>query len=552
MLAWSLKNSCATKPRKTKNSKVVNKKPVSHRKKPPVKESFTAIDTYLTPLNCNRNSDRHSRDNRNNVQQLKGIMSSEVASANSSAAPESSVNNEGKERYRLRNHSYQQSQLPGKTPLITFTPLKEPVHEGGESGSDVAEEEVTFGNKQHTVEADEMGSIEDLLPPKFLLKKEEFEKKNTNNKLDSVFEAVNNLYSMYAQVEAKMKPLNYAVFDGEGGILPQIQEIVAHTKEKDKKLDLLTAEVIQLREELDITKGLVHKQSKQISALRGKQTDLIARSMAENITIMGIEQDKPNVDVKTLVLNFLSEELGVELEEDEVIPVAHCLGAPVKGQHRPIVFKCPPSLRKRIFENTRKLAGKNYSINQQLPDVLAEQRRENRQRIKQIQKLEESKSENEKSTFLIHNHKLYVNGQAQRKKLVPPLPCALFPGKTERDKMASIQMKYSQSKSAQTSSFSAAACTVESMNQVHLAYKRLFREFPEADHIVAAATCSGEEMHQDDSEFGAGYRILNMIRDYHLGNVAVFVIRHYGGEHVGPMRFAVMQEVAEEALTKLG
>lgn len=93
--------------------------------------------------------------------------------------------------------------------------------------------------------------------------------------------------------------------------------------------------------------------------------------------------------------------------------------------------------------------------------------------------------------------------------------------------------------------------TTEKLNDVHLAYKKLFREFPGADHIAAAFSAEGEEGYQDDSEFGSGYRLLNVIKDAKLLNVSVFVVRYYGGEHLGPQRFTVMKELAEEALHKI-
>lgn len=257
-------------------------------------------------------------------------------------------------------------------------------------------------------------------------------------------------------------------------------------------------------------------------------------------------------NTKVLIENFLEEELGVELEDNESIPVAHRLGPPSKDYNRPVVFKCPTTLRKRIFDNTTKLAGKNFSVNQQLPDALAEQRREIRQNIRQVQKAEESKDENNKSSFLVRNNKLYINGQLKRKKIIPPQPKELFVCKSEKEKMDSLRIKYSQPKPANSSSFTGAACTVESMNDVYLAYRRLFREYPEADHIVAASSVQLSEDYQDDGEFGAGYRMLNVIRDHKLTNVAVFVVRHYGGEHVGHMRFSVMKEAASDALEKLG
>lgn len=446
--------------------------------------------------------------------------------------------------YRLRNLSYQQGML-ASTPISgTDNAIKAQKRGGNASVTTVVREE--------ELEQDEMGSIEDLLPPKFLLRKEEFEKKNNTNKIDVIFDSVNKLYNMHAQVTARTKSLEFAVFDEEDGILPQLQGLASHAKDSGDKQSTMTKELIELREELDIAKGLIQKQSKQIKELKAKQVDIITRSMAGNLTISGLKGDNNKADTKALIYNFLEEHLEVEPEEDEEIPVAHRLGPPVKGIHRPVVFRCPPTLRKKIFDNVTKLAGKSFSINQQYPDAITEQRREIRQAMKDVKKAEENKDEQDKSTFLIRNGRLYINGQLQRKKLIPPTPEELFVCDSERKKMDSIKMVSSQRKSAKECVFQAFACSVTSMNDVHLAYKRLFREYPGADHIAAAFNVEREDGFQDDSEFGSGFRLLRVITDARLLNTAVFVVRYYGGENLGAQRFVVMKELAEEAIYKLG
>lgn len=528
MLAWSLKKACLTH---TNSKQSVSRKAKQKGLKRSYKRkqaSWGNKQTTLTPFL-----------QMSGETMPKKISQSDKASSESDSEMDTTLKEhvatpipaQSKDTgYRLRNHSYQQSVSTGPS----TSQLKQSLA------------------VETTAEIDEMGSIEDLLPPKFLLKKEEFDKKNTSNKLDSIFESVNKLYNMYAQVTARTKALEFAVFDEEDGVLPQLQGLASHAKEAGDKQKLLTREVIELREELEITKGIVFKQSKQLKALKLKQTDLISRSMSENLTITGVKGDTPKAETACLLANFLEENLQIELEEEDEILVAHRLGAPpVKGHHRPIVFRCPPSLRKKIFSNVQKLAGKEVSINQQLPDMMAEQKREYRQIMREIKKKEEGKDEQDKSTFLIRNNKLYINGQLKRKKLTPPSTDELFVNNTDRKKLANIKMVSSVQKSARDCSFQAFACVTEKMSDVHLAYKKLFRDYPGADHIAAAFNAEGEEGYQDDSEFGSGYRILRSIQDIKLLNVSVFVIRYYGGENLGPQRFAIMKELAEEALYKL-
>ena len=49
--------------------------------------------------------------------------------------------------------------------------------------------------------------------------------------------------------------------------------------------------------------------------------------------------------------------------------------------------------------------------------------------------------------------------------------------------------------------------------------------------------------YRDDGEYGAGYRLLKVLQDAHLNNIAVFLIRHYGGQHLGPDRHRIMEKV---------
>lgn len=79
----------------------------------------------------------------------------------------------------------------------------------------------------------------------------------------------------------------------------------------------------------------------------------------------------------------------------------------------------------------------------------------------------------------------------------------------------------------------------------------MFQTYPHADHIVVAYSSEFELGFHDNGQFGAGFRILNTIKEANLGDVAVFIIREYGGENLGPVRFEIMKDLAEQALQAL-
>ena len=71
-------------------------------------------------------------------------------------------------------------------------------------------------------------------------------------------------------------------------------------------------------------KGLLQKQHQEIEFLKSKVVDLAARGMANNLVFMGIEKNK-NENRAWLVLNFIQEEMGLEVDPSEILKV-HCLG----------------------------------------------------------------------------------------------------------------------------------------------------------------------------------------------------------------------------------
>ena len=54
---------------------------------------------------------------------------------------------------------------------------------------------------------------------------------------------------------------------------------------------------------------------------------------------------------------------------------------------------------------------------------------------------------------------------------------------------------------------------------------------------------------QDDQEHSAGRHLLKLLVDADIYNRAVFVVRYYGGEHLGPSHFNAFVEAAQSAIT---
>lgn len=392
------------------------------------------------------------------------------------------------------------------------------------------------------------------------LDKDEYQRKSTGQKLDSMVDAINRLCDkvgkMETQLEEKVKPMEEALFTGEDNMTTILKQMAENIESVEKQMQTVMEANVDLRDEVEILKGTVHKQSNQITALQHKLTDQIARSMENNLIITGIMGDTPKANTRNQVLRFLSETLEINFNPYDVLEVNR-MGAPIRNKSRPILVQCTIGLRKFIVWNIENLQsktnanGERYFINQQVPEQIAEQKRENRQIIKETRKLEEHKKDNEKSTILVRNNVLYINGEKKKKQVTPPTVLQLFPEEDEQRKINKIKFVNTDTRPERGSTFTAHACKVMTVEEVRKAYIRISQDFPSADHIAVAYSVRDTLGFHDNQEFGSGFRLLDTIKASMEDNIAVFLVRQYGGTHLGPRRFTIMRELTEEVLQKI-
>lgn len=105
------------------------------------------------------------------------------------------------------------------------------------------------------------------------------------------------------------------------------------------------------------------------------------------------------------------------------------------------------------------------------------------------------------------------------------------------------------------SEFIGLAAKVHSLEDINRAYVAVHQRFPSADHIMLgyAMRENGEIKSGfcDNKEYGSGSRIRKTIYEQKARNTAVFVVRKYGGLHLGYNRFAAIEQTAVKAITLL-
>lgn len=394
-----------------------------------------------------------------------------------------------------------------------------------------------------------------------LISKDDFSKKSSAQKLDTVADAINKLYEKMNQVtssvEEKIKPMENIVLDGEEGIIPKVSHLIENARMVDSRFVTLMEENVQLRDEVEILKGVVHKLSRQLDNTNTKVHNLVAKSMEDNLVFTGILDDIPKRNPRRQLHRFLRDVMNLQDVHDDDIFSVYRMGQSIPQRNRPIVAHCSPEFRRYIMNHAPILKdklneqGMKFYINPQLPEAISELRRENRQIIKDQKEKEHNIPPASKSKFVVRNDKLFINGQLKRKKIVPPAVQQLFPNEKEQKIISAQKLRFFHTPPESGSKFKVGIQKADSFDKVNAAYTQLFQKYPSADHIAVACLIGGQGEYHDNGEFGAGFRMLKSIKQSGADNVAVFMIRYFGGVNLGPRRFTIMTDLVSAALDKV-
>ncbi|KAK3089190.1 hypothetical protein FSP39_001618 [Pinctada imbricata] len=101
--------------------------------------------------------------------------------------------------------------------------------------------------------------------------------------------------------------------------------------------------------------------------------------------------------------------------------------------------------------------------------------------------------------------------------------------------------------------FKGSGMPVKCINDVRKMYKKVVSDasYAGANHNVLVYRTDEEDGFCDDSEFGAGKRLLSILRQKNVKNIAVVVSRWYGGRQIGPKRFDMMEKILFDVLNEL-
>lgn len=469
-------------------------------------------------------------------------------------------------------------------------------HEKEEEGSEIADEIHELNDST----VDESEEDEDTL------NRENRENANSDSdtasqdKLQSVKGTVTNEAVMEALTEIKssLHKVEFALFDPREGLEPKLAKTMSTVRDlKDdihsaasglkKRMDSFEAEAKRSNQRLEqaeksltrmskmldenkkvakqlvIMQGILQKFAQQGQVTSAKVLDLTKRGMEQNLIIHGINEGDPKKkeDCKQSVITFLNQYLELQAAEADIWKAHRMGGPPRTGNVRPMVIKVAYHLKETIMENVTKLKDqinttteKPLFISEQVPEGISEGRKQLGARLKTLREENDKLPEKDKRKIQVQNDKILVEGCVHEPEVLPPQPSDLFVDAEKQKQVDSIYNKavMTEPVTVRNSEFVGIAVQTDTISEVNLAYTAVAQQFPSMDHIMMSYGLKENEVvkhgHCDDFEYGGGAAIRRVMAEERARNVSIFVIRKYGGLHLGLDRFKTIKQVAKNAL----
>ena len=194
-------------------------------------------------------------------------------------------------------------------------------------------------------------------------------------------------------------------------------------------------------------------------------------------------------------------------------------------------------------------------------ELVPDHKYEEKTRIRDIKKENGRMPFTHQATLNTEKGKLQI-GEGKEKKewkaaLKPdPVKSYLLMSRTEEDLLDNFNFTVGPVKNQEGSKFMSFAAVAPSTETVKLLYKKLKMDHQMATHCIGAYRIFGKEHYElqsfcDDGEHGGGRRMLNILKELGLFNVAVFIVRYKDGENIGKARFNIITELTKLVLMKM-
>lgn len=392
---------------------------------------------------------------------------------------------------------------------------------------------------------------------------------------NTIFDPKNGIEAQLGKTISRVDDIYTEIHGAVGGLKVRMDQAETNIATSTTKLSTLESNLSRLAKMIDESKrissdlavmqGIIQKTHNQSQILNHKVTDLTKRGMEQNLLIHGIDEPvdpRARENCKQVVQRFLLENIEVDIHSNDIWK-AHRSGQRRVGAVRPMIIKVAYHVKESIMENVGKLkgltnrtTGKPLFISEQVPEGVVETKKQISSRLKVLRDQNEELPPERKKKITVQNDKIVVNGDIDTPEITTPQPSDLFMSQEELTQVheQDSNMVMAEPVLAKHSQFIGLATAVKSIEDIRIAYKAVALRFPSMDHIMMAYGVKDGQVkwgHCDDFEFGGGSCVRRAMSSQKMKDTAVFVVRKYGGLHMGMDRFKSIEEAANRAIRLL-
>ena len=329
---------------------------------------------------------------------------------------------------------------------------------------------------------------------------------------------------------------------------PELEGSVAN------RLNLLEGLASENKLKIKVLSNIVIRQEEHIYELQEALNFQKRDRLRKNVVVSGLPEDEGETkeQLKTKVTEFFKS----EMEIDSTVDIKQvCRAGPDSMKDRPAIVKLDNMQDKaKIFKHATKLKGKEnarknlFYVNYDLEPIQAEKR-------KQFRQLRRDKKEKEWDMDIkFKRNRLIVNNMIIRQKVKAPSAADILRlSEQERETLEHVKLVTGQLFSEKGSDYYTYIQRVKSVNDVRRGYLKSRFTHGDATHIscayrLAKALGPFDQEGVDDWEIGAGRTMLEVSKMKSVTNIAVFVVRYYGGCHLGNRRYQILENLTTDAV----
>ena len=321
-----------------------------------------------------------------------------------------------------------------------------------------------------------------------------------------------------------------------------------------KRMDTTESLVSENELKIKILSNIIIRQEEQINNLKEQLWLERAAKRKPNLVVSGIIEHDNETPKETVqkVSQFFKDQM--EIQEDIKVKKAQRLGDP-NAKDRPVLIKLENAQEKaKIYKNITHLKGKQntkrrlFYVNDDLDEQQMEQRRMYRALIK------ENNEQELNLTIKMQCNRLMVNNTIIKPKVYAPKSTDILRlTDEERMRVEAAKLVAAQEYTEKGSDYYAYALKVRNTTDVNHGYLKCRTRHGDATHISCAYHLQNprgpfNQERINDEEWGVGHAILSAMKEKSVINMAVYVVRYFGGVKLGKRRFEILNLMTNAAL----